>query len=332
MNKNNIELLLSKINVIQNELLKYCVVNALIFGSMIKGTNKLFSDFDVAIKADNLKRSVKRSRKDRALGFDAEHICHFIIDEVGIKLRYILNMDVNFDISFDDDTYENSLVYSPRLEIIKDGMIVDRETLRERIIEIQKTEYTVPEPRSVGSQQFRIFQTLAGYIPVSRYYPYIHTINEFLFSEDKHVITMRNETIYEIAELCLLTEKIDEEILKSTFLPLESMKNISKLVREKQVTAENFNPSAVGWDVCCEMDLTADEMKTFLQFYLDSQKFNLAFIERTAGDPNCQEKHEICQSALDDEKGFISSLETIYRKKTNYEFVDVFNRLIQMIS
>ncbi|WJV32021.1 hypothetical protein QTG56_25750 (plasmid) [Rossellomorea sp. AcN35-11] len=221
--------------------------------------------------------------------------------------------------------------FLPRLEIIKNGIRVDNETLIERIKEIQKDDFSVKEERDKNAQAFMLTQVIAGYSTCARYFPYILEIEQFLRPENRAQLIMRNEAINEVAVLSLVSEKIDHGLLEKTWFPLSLMKEISELVRIKQVESENFNPSALGWDVCCKKDLSEKEMKLFGQMYLNTQRGTLGFLEKIAQDPDLRGQYVLYRSSIEDKEGFISKLEHTYQKKANHQPLQQFKELINTI-
>lgn len=331
--------LMQQISIIQQTLKNYHIKECLIFGSMLKGNNNLFSDFDIAVEATNIMKIVEKN-KDYLVseGNNIENFTRTILDEAGSALAYKLNVDISIDVNFNDENYFNLDIYEPHIRILKNGRKVRKDILEKQILKIRSTVknnvITTKEYWGKKQQSYYLWQQVERYSARARYFSFITSKENFLNPNTIEEETMRNDIINGISHLSSIVNKVDENIINDTKLPFFLLKRLNEISKEKQLNKQNFNTLALGWQVCCEEDLSTEEFNLFEDFYFETQKFILGFI-LNAKQEGQQGLHyqafRLYNQSIKDKEGFLEHTRSKYYIKKLIDENDLYVRILNQL-
>jgi predicted nucleotidyltransferase len=306
--------LFNQINVVQNGLRKYYIKECSIFGSRLKGNNTVFSDLDISILATPIIDIV--SEHPSIFGPDSpENATRIILDEAGENLARQLNLEISINVNFSLEEYENELL-KPSLKILVNGEKVHKNILEKQLDDIRSVSYSKKEDkRDEKAQSYHLLKQFSSYSNCARFFNYIKSEDEFLAPSSTTNISMRNKIINSISTLSSAVDKVESSIFSKHNLSKDELFKINQVVKAKQIKSHNFNSLDLGWNVCCEDDLSEDEIILFSNYFFDKQKLVLLLLSQVKElDPESSfyEPYYLYTQSLMDKTGFISHITDMY--------------------
>ncbi|HWL22388.1 MAG TPA: nucleotidyltransferase domain-containing protein [Ureibacillus sp.] len=323
-----LETLLDKLEIVKSVLDEYFVRDAALFGSRLHGDNNLFSDLDIAIYVENIVCVIEENSYLLDVNNDSENFTHTVLDEAGRVLRRKIGLDVNLNLCTDYDEYHSSEILQYKVPLLENGMALKKDDIREKIIEIRNLNIK-KEHREINVE-FYLFSHFAELCNITRFYSYINSPEKFFNPGTEIEISMRNNIINSFAQFSVVTEKVPKELFERAGFPSEIIFEINFLRKYKQIMANNFNSSDLGWTVFCEDDLEIEELKLIETFYFAYKSQFLKFVLKCKDDQYFSNTYRLYENSINDSEGFLNVILEEYKERQN-GFNLVFKRLLNNI-
>lgn len=212
-----LELLLDKLDIVQDVLEDYFVKDAALFGSRLHGDNNLFSDLDIAICVENIVCVIEENSYLFDDNNNAKNFTRTIFNEAGQVLRQKIGLDVNLNFYTDYDEYLSTKILEYKVPLLESGMAYKKDYIREEIKEIRKLNVK-KEQREINVE-FYLFSNFAELCNIARFYSYIDSTEKFINPSTELEISMRNNIINSFAQFSAVAEKVSKGLLDSAGFP-----------------------------------------------------------------------------------------------------------------